>query len=148
MKIKKRGTKEFAGGAEKKRMYKEMKWWKKCKELAEILFSKGIDQKEGNEKRKRRLPKARWTLGNIGRWFLLSIMFGRSLVGVNAASENAQYRSGQMISMQEETEVNASSWEQTIPMRPRQEERKDRKEVQKESRMIRVYLVQWVDVEH
>ena len=64
-------------------------------------------------------------------------MFGQSLVGVDAASVIAPYRSGQMIRMQERTEVNASSWEQANPTRSRQEERKDRKELQKESTLVR-----------
>ena len=42
----------------------------------------------------RRLPKARWTLGNMRRCFLLQFMIGQSLLGVNAASQNARNRSG------------------------------------------------------
>ena len=73
----------------------------------------------------------------MGKWFLFSIMIGQSLVEVNAASENAQFRSGQMIEMQGGTKVIASGWAQTIPMASRQQEGKDRKEMQKESRMVR-----------
>ena len=89
-----------------------MRWWKKCKELARSLFSKEIGDNEGKEvrKRRRRLLKARWTLGNMGKWYLFWSMFGQSLVEFNAASENAQNRSGQKIGMQGGTKVNASGW--------------------------------------
>ena len=64
----------------------------------------------------------------MGRRFLLFIVFGQSLVVVNAASENAQYTTGQVTSMQGRTEVNAGFWEQANPKRLRQEECEDRKE--------------------
>ena len=125
-----------------KRNHKETKWWKKCKEWAESLFFKEMEKKEEKEaKKKRRLPKSGWTLVKMGRWFLLLIMFGQSLVVFNAASENAQHTTGQMTRMQGRTEANAAFWEQANPKRPRQEECEERKEMQKESRMVRCNLM-------
>ena len=39
------------------------------------------------------------------------------------------------------SDATASRWEQAIPMRSRQEEREDRKETQKESRIMRVCML-------
>ena len=105
-----------------------MKWWKKCKELTESLFyegnrkerRKGIKQEEGG------CPKL-GGLWEIGKWFFFLVMFGQSLVEVNAASEQAQYIRGQMIGMQ--------------AVGGKQEEGKDRKEMQKKSRMVRCTLL-------
>ena len=52
-----------------------------------------------------------------------------------------QNRSGQIAGMQGGTKVNASSWWQTIQRMCRQEEGKDRKEMQKESGMVRCTLL-------
>ena len=82
-------------------------------------------------------PKREWTSGKMERWFLPLILFGQSLVLVDAASVNAQNRSGQVIKYAGKTEVNAGFWRQANPKRPRQEDCEDRKEVQKESTMVR-----------
>ena len=116
----------------KKRRYKERKWW------AKRLFSKDTEKtKVRKQGRGGGCPKLD---GLVGTWFFLLIVIGQSVMGVNAASENAP-KSEQMIGMQGGTEVNESSWGQTCQRRSRQEESEDRKEMQKESRMVKCTLL-------
>ena len=65
----------------KKRGYKEIKWCKECRKLAEILLSKKAEKDKKKEARKRRSrqPKVQWTLGKSGRWFLI-LMGGHDMV--------------------------------------------------------------------
>ena len=89
--------------------------------MVEVYFSKEIEKKQRKETRTRRRRSM-----DFGKIVILSLIVGQSLVGVEAASENARYRSGQMIRMTERTEVNAAIWEQADPKILRQEERQDR----------------------
>ena len=69
-----------------------------------------------------------------GRWFLLWNMFGLRSGGGECSIGT---RPIQIISMQGRSEVNAGFRGQANPKRPRQEECEDRKEMQKESRVVR-----------
>ena len=56
----------------KKRGYKETKWWKECRKLAESLpFEEGRKgQREGGKERAEvGQPKVQWTLGNLADGF-------------------------------------------------------------------------------
>ena len=68
-------------------------------------------------------------------------MIGQSLVGAEAASDEAQRRGGQMIRMQKGSEVKVSSWDKAIPKRSRQEDCEGRTGMQKESKMVRCLLL-------
>ena len=65
----------------KKRGYKEIKWWKECRKLAESLLSKKAEKDKEKEARKRRSrqPKVQWTLGKSGGWFLI-LMGGHDML--------------------------------------------------------------------
>ena len=71
------------------------------------------------------------------RWFLLLLMIGESLVGVNAASETAQNRGGQMQGTQGERKKMESKWVQMNQRNFKQEKETCRSRVQKESNMVR-----------
>ena len=92
---------------------------------------------EEKARKRSRQPKVRWTLGKFGKWFFILLMIGQSLVGAEAASDEARRRSGQMTRMQKGTEVKLSSWEKAIPKRSRQEDCEGRTGMQKESKMVR-----------
>ena len=68
--------------------------------------------------------------------------------GANAASDETQCRSGPMIRMQQETEDKESSWEKAIPEKAQPKRCEDRTGMQNESKDDRVYLVEWVGLEH
>ena len=83
--------------------------------------------------------------------FFLLMMIGQSLVGRNAASENEQNNRGQMEGMQGERAMKESSWVQMNQRISRQEEKKCRSRMQKESTMVRcalVYFTERFSVEH
>ena len=65
----------------KKRGYKEIKWWKDCRKLAEIILSKKAEKDKEKEARKRRSrqPKLQWTLGKSCGWFLI-LMGGHDML--------------------------------------------------------------------
>ena len=71
--LKRREKRVFAGGAggrEGTRKRSVQIWLK-------VYFLKEIEKKEGKEMRKRRrLPKARWTLGKFGRWLMFRLCSG------------------------------------------------------------------------
>ena len=66
-------------------------------------------------------------------------MVGQSPVGANAASDEPQCKTGQMIRVQEGTEVKVSSWEKAIPKRSQQKGCEDRAEMQ--SKLMRCTLL-------
>ena len=69
-------------------------------------------------------------------------------MGANAASDETQCRSGPMIRMQQETEDKESGWEKAIPKKAQPKRCEDRTGMQNESKDDRVYLVEWIGLEH
>ena len=52
---------------EKEKRYKDMKWWKKCRKLAESFFATTAGKNKGEQgtSRSSRQFKVWWTLGNL-----------------------------------------------------------------------------------
>ena len=76
---------EFVGGAGRRESTRKRSGGRGAKMGLKAFFSQEIQKEE----KRRRVPKARWFLEQIGRWLLSSMMIGQSLVEVEAASENA-----------------------------------------------------------
>ena len=95
------------------------------KRSSEEKKRKGKEREEGKTGERKR--KRERSLGRMGRWFLLIVMIGQSLGGINAASENVQNREKKITVSQGESETMESSWVQVNDKRNFQKE----KEMQK-----------------
>ena len=125
--MKRRGRKK---SARKKRK-------KKRKGTRKESGARSAEQRGERKEKKKYAAQSTVDLGDIWKWVFVLLVIGQSLVGANAASNEAQRKSGQVDGSNVGRNRSLSKQlGKTIPKRLRQECCEDRTGMQKESKMV------------